>query len=197
MVVHIAIQELFTGSVLSPLCALFVARPTSAVEDSSRYMTFRQVHRSGEHWNFLIIVFIAAEPCKFETAPAPSRENYPGSGSGSGSEQNVPAAPAPAPDKVCRFRRLRLRIPATLPSRNCLPAVSSLCAVFVAQPTSVGHSSTYNRSGKHWYFLINVLHRHPGIVYRQRSPSVPCSWPGQHLSNTVRRITAPVSIGIF
>ena len=61
--------------------------------------------------------------------------------------------------------------------------------MFVAQPTSVEHSSTYNRSGKHWYFLINVLHRHPGIVYRQRSPSVPCSWPGQHLSNTVRSIT--------
>ena len=182
----------------SPLCALFVARPTSAVENNSRYMTFRQAHRPGEHWNFLIIVFIAAEPCKFGTAPAPSRENYPGSGSGSGSEQNIPAAPAPAPapDKVCRFRRLRLRIPATLPSRNCLPAASPLCAVFVAQPTSVEHSSTYNRSGKHWYFLINVLHCHPGIVYRQRSPSVPCSWPGQHLSNTVRRITALVSIGI-
>ena len=67
--------------------------------------------------------------------------------------------------------------------------MSPLCALFVAQPTSVEHSSTYNRSGKHWYFLINVLHRHPGIVYRQRSPSVPCSWPGQHLSNTVRSIT--------
>ena len=91
MVVPIAIQELFTGSVL-PLCALFVARSTSAVGNNSRYMTFRQVHRSGEHWNFLIIAFIAAEPCKFGTAPAPSRENYPGSGSGSGSEQNVPAA---------------------------------------------------------------------------------------------------------
>ena len=176
MVVHIAIQELFTGSVL-PLCALFVARPTSAVENSSRYMTFRQAHRPGEHWNFLIIVFIAAEPCKFGTAPAPSRENYPGSGSGSGSEQNISAtpAPAPAPDKVCRFRRLRLRIPATLPSRNGLPAVSPLYALFVAQPTSVEHSSTYNRSGKHWHFLITVLHRHPGIVYRQRSPYVPCS----------------------
>ena len=61
--------------------------------------------------------------------------------------------------------------------------------MFVAQPTSVEHSSTYNRSGKHWYFLITVLHRHPRIVYRQRSPSVPCSWPGQHLSNTVRSIT--------
>ena len=99
--------------VSSPLCALFVARTTSAVENNSRYMTFRQVHRSGEHWNFLIIVFIAAEPCKFGTAPAPSRENYPGSGSGSGSEQNVPAAPAPAPvpDKVCRFRRLRIPAP--------------------------------------------------------------------------------------
>ena len=140
-------------AVSSPLCALFVARPTSAVENTSRYMTFRQVHRSGEHWNFLIIVFIAAEPCKFGTAPAPSRENYPGSGSGSGSEQNVPAAPAPAPvpDKVCRFRRLRLRIPATLLSRNCL---------------------------------------------QQCPPSVPSSWPSQHLSDTVRRITAPVSIGI-
>ena len=61
----------------------------------------------------------------------------------------------------------------------------------MARPTSVGHSSTYNRSGEHWHFLITVLHRHPGIVYRQRSPSVPCSWPSQHLSNTVRRITEP------
>ena len=44
-----------------------------------------------------------------------------------------------------------------------------LCALFVARPTSVEHSSTYNRSGKHWHFLITVLHRHPGIVYRQYS----------------------------
>ena len=36
----------------------------------------------------------------------------------------------------------------------------------MARPTSVGHSSTYNRSGEHWHFLITVLHRHPGIVYR-------------------------------
>ena len=54
--------------------------------------------------------------------------------------------------------------------RNGLPAVSPLCAVFVTRPTSVGHSSTYNRSGKHWYFLITVLHRHPGIVYDQCPP---------------------------
>ena len=68
--------------------------------------------------------------------------------------------------------------------------MSPLCAVFVAQPTSVGHSSTYNRSGKHWHFLINVLHCRPGIVYQQCPPSVPCSRTGQHLlSNTVRRIT--------
>ena len=43
---HIAIQELFTGPL--PLCALFAARPTSAVEHSSTY------NRAVEHWHFLI-----------------------------------------------------------------------------------------------------------------------------------------------
>ena len=37
-------------------------------------------------------------------------------------------------------------------------------------PTSaVEHGPTYNRSGEHRHFLITVLHRHPGIVYRQYS----------------------------
>ena len=159
-------------------------------------MTFRQVHRSGEHWNFLIIVSSQRSRANLERLRLRLEKAI------------LVPAPDPAPSKMsrrlrlrlrkklCRFRRLQLRIPATLPSRNCLPAVSPLYAVFVARPTSVRHSSTYNRSGEHWYFLINVLQRHPGIVYRQRSSYVPCSWPSQHLSNTVRRITALVSIGI-
>ena len=73
-----------------------------------RYMTFRQVHRSGEHWNFLIIVFIAAEPCNWDGSGSVSRKlsrfrlrirlraKCPG-GSGSGSEQSVPVPAAPAP----------------------------------------------------------------------------------------------------
>ena len=181
----------------SPLCALFVARPTSAVENNWRYMTFRQVHRSGEHWNFLIIVSSQRSRANLERLRLRLEKTIP-----------VPA-PDPAPSKMsrrlrlrlrtklCRFRRLQLRIPATLPSRNCLPAVSpSMPCSWPGQHLSDTVLVTYNRSGEHWYFLINVLQRHPGIVYRQRSPYVPCSWPSQHLSNTVRRITALVSIGI-
>ena len=48
-------------------------------------------------------------------------------------------------------------------------SVPALCLVR-SQATSVEHSSTYNRSGEHWYFLINVLNRHPGIVYQQCPP---------------------------
>ena len=56
--VHIAIQSRNCLPAVSfPRCALFVVRPTSSVENSSRCMTFRQVHRSGEHWHFLIIFF--------------------------------------------------------------------------------------------------------------------------------------------
>ena len=82
-------------------------------------MTFRQVHRSGEHWNFLIIVSSQRSRANFGTAPAPSRENYPGSGSGSGSEQNVPAAPAPAPDEV-------VPVPAAPAPHPCYIAVQKL-----------------------------------------------------------------------
>ena len=86
-----------------------------------------------------------------------------GSGSGSGSEQSVPVPAAPAPH------------PCYIAVQKWFTSSVPLCAVFVAKPTSVEHSSTYNRSGRHWYFLINVLHRHPGIVYQKCPRSVPCS----------------------
>ena len=119
-------------------------------------------------------------------------KNYLGSGSGSGSEQNVPAALAPAPGMRSFLITVLHRHPGIVNRQY------SLCVVFVAKPTSaVEHSPTYYRSGEHRHFLITVLHRHPGNVYRQYSLCAVFVAKQHLLSNTVRRITALVSIGIF
>ena len=125
-------------------------------------------------------------------------------------------APAPARKKLSRFRlRIRLRAKCssgfgsgsgdakffnycfTSPFRKCLPAVFALCRVRSQATSAVEHSPTYNRSGEHKHFLITVLHRHSGNVYRQYSLCVVFVAKQHLLSNTVRRITALVSIGIF
>ena len=52
-------------------------------------------------------------------------------------------------------------------------------------------------AGELLHFLITVLHRHPGIVYRQYSLCAVFVAKQHLLSNTVRRITALVSIWHF
>ena len=114
-------------------------------------MTFRQVHRSGEHWNFLIIV-----------SSQRSRAN---------------------------LERLRLRLEKTIPVPAPDPAPSKI-------PGGSGSGSGRSCAGSGGSSSASLLHCRPEIVYQQCPPSMPCSWPGQHLSDTVRRITALVSIGI-
>ena len=110
-----------------------------------------------------------AKSCQFETAPAPAAH-----------KKTIPY-PAPAPSKMSR--RLRLRLRAKCPGGSGSGSGKSVPVPAAPAPAPAPHPC---------YIAIQELFT--GSI----PTSVPCSRPGQHLlSNTVRRITALVSIGIF